>query len=55
MFIGILLTRFGSAWYHSAPDNGRLVYDRIPMTLVFMSLSSATVAEFIDRKTGTWL
>jgi hypothetical protein len=25
------------------------------MTLVFMSLLSATIAEFINRKTGTWL
>ena len=32
-FLGALLTSFGSAYYHLAPDNPRLVWDRLPMTL----------------------
>jgi hypothetical protein len=42
MFLGILLTGIGSGYYHYAPDNDSLVFDRIPLTLVFMALLSAT-------------
>ena len=52
MFIGVLLTGIGSAYYHYRPDNNTLVFDRLPMTLVFMSLLSATLAERIDLKMG---
>lgn len=38
LFAGVLLTFFGSAYYHLAPSDARLVWDRLPMTLVFMSL-----------------
>ncbi|MCS3449093.1 MULTISPECIES: hypothetical protein [Bradyrhizobium] len=31
--IGLLLTAFGSAFYHLAPDNGRLIWDRLPIAL----------------------
>jgi hypothetical protein len=36
-FLGALLTGLGSAYYHWAPDNQRLVWDRLPMTLCFMA------------------
>lgn len=52
LFAGVLLTGLGSAWYHLAPDNNTLVYDRIPMTIVFMSLLSATLSEFINPRLG---
>src|SRR5580658_6320628 len=52
MFAGVLLTGLGSAYYHWHPDNDRLVWDRIPMTIVFMSLLAATVAELLDRRLG---
>ena len=52
-FTGILLTGFGSAWYHLQPDNARLVWDRLPMTFAFMSLFSAVVSERIDVRAGT--
>ena len=52
LFSGIILTGFGSAYYHLSPNNDRLVYDRIPMTIVFMSLLSATIAEMINDKAG---
>jgi hypothetical protein len=44
-FLGGLLTAFGSAYYHLAPDNARLVWDRLPMTLGFAGLVSAAIAE----------
>jgi hypothetical protein len=51
-FIGALLTCFGSAYYHGAPDNARLVWDRLPMTLGFAGLVAATIAERVDLKLG---
>src|SRR6185312_12923546 len=43
LFAGVLITAFGSAYYHWRPSNDTLVWDRIPMTIVFMSLLSATI------------
>lgn len=55
LFAGIFLIGFGSAYYHYAPDNNRLVFDRIPMTIVFMAFLSAVVAECINVRVGTYL
>jgi hypothetical protein len=44
-FAGVCLTAFGSAWYHLAPDHARLVWDRLPMTVAFLSLFAAFLAE----------
>lgn len=49
---GVALTGLGSAWYHLTPDTARLVWDRLPMTLVFMGLLAAVVAERIDVAVG---
>jgi hypothetical protein len=54
-FAGVALTAFGSAYYHLDPDDARLVWDRLPMTLGFMSLLSATLNERIGVNTGTRL
>jgi len=51
-FLGALLTCFGSAYYHAAPDNSRLVWDRLPMTLGFAGLVAAAIAERVDLKLG---
>jgi hypothetical protein len=45
LFSGVVLTFFGSAYYHLAPGDGRLVWDRLPMTLVFMSLLACVLSE----------
>ena len=55
VFAGLLLTAFGSAYYHVQPRNETLVWDRLPMTLVFMSLLAAIVAERISLRAGLWL
>ena len=55
VFLGLLLTAFGSAYYHLAPDNDRLVWDRVPMTIVFMPLVSALIVERVNLKLGLWL
>ncbi|WP_266158679.1 hypothetical protein [Dyella silvatica] len=53
MFVGLALTAFGSAYYHWAPSDTRLVWDRLPMTLVFMPLLAATLAERL-RWRSSW-
>lgn len=52
VFVGLLLTAFGSAYYHLWPDNAHLVWDRIPMTIVFGSLVAAVIAERVDLAAG---
>lgn len=42
---GLILTCVGSAYYHLAPSDARLIWDRLPMTLVFMSFLAAVVTE----------
>jgi hypothetical protein len=55
VFLGLVLTAIGSAYYHLAPNNDRLVWDRVPMTIVFMPLVSALIAERVSVKLGLWL
>jgi len=43
--LGLVLTAAGSAYYHDAPDNARLVWDRLPMTLVCAGLLAAVRAD----------
>ena len=38
LFLGIFCTAFGSAYYHLRPDDARLFWDRLPMTVAFMAL-----------------
>ena len=51
-FSGVLLTAVGSAYYHLAPDNPRLFWDRLPMTVAFMGLISAQVVDRISVRAG---
>lgn len=45
LFTGISLVAFGSAFYHLHPNNVTLVWDRLPMTIVFMALLAICIAE----------
>jgi hypothetical protein len=51
-FAAVALVGPGSAYYHWAPDNARLVWDRLPMTVAFMSLFAAIIAERIGIRSG---
>src|SRR5689334_24758203 len=42
--IGLLLTAFGSAFFHLAPGNGRLTWDMLPIALAGAGLWSASAA-----------
>ena len=55
VFLGLLLTALGSSYYHLAPDNARLVWDRLPMTFAFMGLVSAMLAERVSVRAGVAL
>jgi len=55
LFLGVALTCFGSAYYHLDPNNATLVWDRLPMTLGFMSILAAMIAERISVKAGVFL
>jgi len=55
MFAGLILTAFGSAYYHLAPGNARLVWDRVPIMIVFMALLAAVIAERVSIVAGLWL
>jgi hypothetical protein len=48
----VALVALGSGWYHLAPDNARLVWDRMPMTVAFMTLFAAVVADRISWFAG---
>ena len=51
-FAGVALTGVGSAYYHWLPDTPRLFWDRLPMTVGFMALLAAIVAERVSVTVG---
>ena len=55
LFAGVLLTGFGSSYYHLVPDNDRLVWDRLPMTIAFIGFFATTIGERIGVRAGAWL
>jgi hypothetical protein len=55
LFAGVLLTCFGSAYYHWSPGDARLLWDRLPMTLVFMSLLAWVLSEGRSARFSAWL
>jgi hypothetical protein len=52
LLIGLLLTAIGSSFYHLAPDNARLVWDRLPISLACAGLLAAVRAECIPHAYG---
>ena len=44
-FTATILTGLGSAYYHLAPSDATLAWDRLPMALAFMALLVALVSE----------
>jgi hypothetical protein len=55
LLTGVALVAFGSSYYHAWPDNATLFWDRLPMTIVFMSLLATTVGERVDMRAGRLL
>ncbi|HLS87798.1 MAG TPA: hypothetical protein VK043_15950 [Burkholderiales bacterium] len=51
-FAAVLLTAVGSAYYHLAPDNERLFWDRAAMAVAFMALIAAQLVDRVDVRAG---
>jgi hypothetical protein len=50
LFIGLLLTAVGSAWYHWAPDPFGLALDRLGMAVTFAGAIALAVAERVGPR-----
>lgn len=49
-FISILIIAPGSAYYHWAPNDMTLIWDRLPMSMGFMAMYVALCSEHIDLR-----
>ena len=54
-FAAIVMVGLGSAYYHGAPGNDRLFWDRLPMTVAFMALFAAIIADRLGGGRGDGL
>ena len=52
MFAGVLLIALGSGWYHLEPANRTLLWDRLPMTVVFMMFFALMIGDRIGSSIG---
>lgn len=51
-FLALVGTAFGSTYYHLAPDDARLFWDRLPMAAGFASLLAIVIAERVGPREG---
>lgn len=54
-FAAVALAGLGSIYYHLAPDDARLVWDRLPIALAAMALLAAVIAERVSARVGSRL
>ena len=54
LFLSVGTVALGSMYYHWAPDNDRLIWDRLPIVFALAALLSATLVERVDRTAGLW-
>lgn len=52
LFLAILLTGFGSAYYHWEPNNATLLWDRLPIAIGLMSLTALVIAHYERESLG---
>jgi hypothetical protein len=55
LFLGVLMTGFGSTYYHLDPNDRTLFWDRLPMSIGFMVILSIVIGERLDAKAGAIL
>ncbi len=53
--LAIAATGLGSAWYHLAPADTTMVWDRLPLAVAFMAFFSAMVGERVGPRAGAAL
>ncbi|MCC8395705.1 ceramidase [Paraburkholderia sp. MMS20-SJTR3] len=49
---GLVLTAFGSAYYHMTPTDATLVWDRLPMTIVFAGILAMLWTSWSGERVG---
>ena len=54
-FLGLFLTGWGSSYYHIAPDNASLMFDRLPMTILFIAFFCIVWGEHISPRVSRWI
>ena len=54
-FLGVFLTGFSSSYYHWAPDDWGLFWDRLPMSVAFMAILANVIEERLDARAGKLL
>ena len=54
-FAGLVLTAFGSGYYHWSPANGTLAWDRLPMTPTFAGFITILIGEFVSLRAARHL
>src|SRR5579864_29925 len=54
-FLGVVLTCFGSAYYHWNPNDKSLLWDRLPITVAFMAFLDAIIGERMGLRLAQWL
>jgi predicted membrane channel-forming protein YqfA (hemolysin III family) len=50
--VGLLLTGLGSAWYHAAPSNTTLVWDRLPLSALFPTVFAVVIGDRVSVAAG---
>jgi hypothetical protein len=55
LFLGFVLTGIGSSYYHWNPNDGTLLWDRLPMTLSFAAILGLAVQERVNARGGAIL
>ncbi len=50
VFVGVCAVVAGSSYYHLAPDDGRLFWDRLPMTVGFTALFVALIDQYVAER-----
>ena len=52
LFLSVVMASLASAYYHLAPDNARLVWDRFPIAIGIVTLLSTVLIERINTNIG---
>jgi hypothetical protein len=54
LFLSVVAAAFGSFFYHWAPDNEYLLWDRLPIAIGVTALLAATLVERVSATLGLW-
>lgn len=54
-FLGVATVALGSGYYHLAPNDSTLLWDRLPMTLAFVGVLIGCLAVIVEARLERWL